>query len=138
MAKKAKKHYDHAGAPTKYKSEYATDEFLAKYIIHCRAKGELVSLCGFACYVKVCEDTLQEWRKVHKEFSVPLNKLKQLSKQMLINKGLKGTYNSTIAKLVLSSNHGMVERKESILGGKDGKPILIKIVNFEDIDNDTE
>ncbi len=98
------------GRPTKYKDEYATEEFLVRFKQWCKDNGTLISLCGLACYCEVCEDTIQEWQKVHSEFSVSLEKIKQLSKQMLINKGLDSTYNSTIAKLVLSSNHGMAEK----------------------------
>jgi hypothetical protein len=32
-----------------------------------------------------------------------------IEKHTLINKGLRGLYNSTIAKLILSSNHGLRE-----------------------------
>ena len=99
--------------PTKYKAEYATDEYLDKYVIACQVKEKLVSLCGFSVYIGICEDTLQEWRKVHAEFSVSLSRLKQMSKEMLCNRGIDSTYNRTIAKLILSSNHGMAERTET-------------------------
>lgn len=104
-----------AGQPTKYKPEYSTDKFVAKYVRYATTKRELVSLCGFAVYIGVCEDTLQEWRKVHKEFSVPLAKIKQISKQALLNKGLQGKYSPNMAKFVLSANHGMAEKTE--IGG---------------------
>ena len=109
MAKKTK---NKGGRPTKYKPEYATDEFIAEFVEHCKKEKLLISLCGFAVYIGVCEETLQEWRESKFGFSVPLSKIKQLSKQMLINKGLAGGYNSTITKLMLSSNHGMVEKTE--------------------------
>jgi hypothetical protein len=52
-----------------------------------------------------------EWRRVHPQFSVPLERIKTLSKQSLINNGLIGGHNANMAKFVLSSNHGMVERQ---------------------------
>ena len=106
-----------AGRPTKYKAEYSTDEFLDGYIASCLPENKLVSLSGYSVYIGVCEDTLQEWRKVHPSFAVTLSVLKQLSKEMLINKGLNSTYNSTIAKLMLSSNHGMTEKLDTKLSG---------------------
>ena len=114
MAKKktAKKN----GRPSKYKPEYATDEFIALFIEHCKDKEELVSHCGLAVYLNVCEDTIYEWKKVHKEFSVSLKKIKQISKNMLINNGLSGKYNSKICGLILSANHGVIERKEQVVG----------------------
>ncbi len=45
--------------------------------------------------------------------------------QRLIDMGLSGVYNSTIAKLILSSNHGMRERLDKT---SDDKPIN----NFND------
>ena len=100
------------GQPTKYKPEYATDEFLDKYVQHCKDNEELVSLCGLSVYLKVCEDTIQNWRKSHPEFFVPLRRIMQISKQMLINKGLVGDYNSVMAKMMLSANHGMHETQK--------------------------
>lgn len=99
--------------PTKYKVEYSTDEFVDVFVKQCVRKEMLASLCSYAVYLSVCEDTLQEWKKVHSEFSVSLSRLKQISKNMLINRGLNSTYNSTIAKLILSSNHGMAEKTET-------------------------
>ena len=117
------------GRPTKYKPEYATDGYIDKYISHCEENNELVSLCGFACYIGVCEDTIQEWRKVHHKFSEPLSYLKQMSKQMLLNKGLLGEYNPTIAKLGLMANHGMKERLDQTSGDE----IIKSEVLFKDV-----
>lgn len=100
------------GRPTKYSEEYATQEFIDKYIKFRKDSNLLVSLCGLAVYLNVCEDTLQEWKHVHPTFSVALGIIKQNSKDMLVSKGLDSTYNSTIAKLVLSANHGLSEKIE--------------------------
>ena len=108
MAEQSEKH-SHAGQPTKYKVEYATEEFLEQYIKHCEAKKELISLCGLACYIKVTEQSFDNWVKAHPKFFATLARIKQLSKQSLTNKGLVGDYNSTMAKMMLSVNHGMHE-----------------------------
>ena len=109
---KVKKHP--GGRPTKYKTEYANEEFISKYIKFRKDSNLLVSLCGLAVYLNVCEETLQEWKRVHPEFSVSLGIVKQESKDMLMNKGLDSSYNSTITKLILSSNHGMAEKSEHL------------------------
>ena len=109
----------HAGGrPTDYNSEYATDKFIDKFVRHCKYAKELVSLCGLAVYIGVCEDTIQEWRKAHPEFSVPLAKIKQISKQMLINKGLQSKYSPNMSKFCLSSNHGMSDKHDVNLSGE--------------------
>ena len=117
------------GRPTKYRAEYATNDYLDGYIAACEIAKKLISLCGFSCYIGVCEDTLQEWRKVHPGFSVLLAKLKQMSKDMLLNKGLDNTYNSTIAKLILSSNHGMAEKSETVHGITEKTATLMGLID---------
>jgi len=57
--------------------------------------------------------TLYEWRDKHKDFSHSLEKIVTEQHKRLLDKGLSGEYNSTIAKLILSSNHGMSEKSES-------------------------
>ena len=106
------------GQPTKYRAEYCTDEFINKYVRHCKKSKELVSLCGLACYIDVSEDTLQEWKKVHPAFSVSTEKVMRISKQMLMNKGLNSTYSSVMARFCLSANHGMAERSDVTSGGE--------------------
>ena len=100
------------GRPTKYLTKYATLAFVDEYIKHCEEKEEFISICGLACYMNVCEDTLQEWKKVKAGFSVTCTRVKQLSKQMLLNQGLTGDYNSKVTILCLSANHGMAVKKE--------------------------
>jgi len=75
-----------------------------------RLKVKLPTIVGFAIYLNVSEKSLYNWADVHSEFRVALDKIKNEQKQRLINSGLAGIYNSTIAKLILSSNHGMKER----------------------------
>ena len=120
-----------AGRKTKYKTEYNTKEYLQGYFDQCEEKKEIVSLCGLAVYIGVCEDTLQEWKNVHPQFSVSLKNIKQRSKNMLVNGGLNSTYNSTIAKLILSANHGMKE-KTDITTNDDSITIAIP-TKFKDI-----
>ena len=118
MSKKAKKKTAKKnGRPTKYKPEFCN---LTKYLAHCKAKGDLPSKCGYAVYLGVAEQTVENWGGKNKEFLGSLGILLTLSKQTLINKGLKGKYNSTIAKLILSSDHGMKERTDRT---SDDKPI---------------
>ena len=88
-------------------------------------KVKLPTIVGFAIYLGVSEKTLYNWANANSEFKAALSKIKNEQKQRLINSGLSGTYNSTIAKLILSSNHGMKERVDNTT---DDKPIN----NFND------
>jgi hypothetical protein len=119
------------GRPTLYKEEYITkvDEYLElhqdeqvqvvkqsseKYEMYDnKLKVKLPTIEGFARFIGVNKTTLYEWESSYPEFSNALEKIRQEQQQRLINNGLSGEYNSTIAKLILSSNHGMREKSET-------------------------
>lgn len=100
------------GRPTKYKEEYCSREYIQGYIDECTEEEKLVSLCGYSCYIGTCEKIMYDWANKHDAFRKSLDIIKQKSKEMLVNKGLNNDYNSTIAKLMLSHNHGMKERTD--------------------------
>lgn len=82
---------------------------------------KLPTLDGFSLMLGINDDTLVEWRKQHKEFSAAVERISQFQKERLINKGLSGDYNPSIAKLILSANHGMAEKTQQDIttGGKE-------------------
>jgi len=91
-------------------------------LVEHKAKVNIPSVQGLAAFLKVSGDTLYEWavnddgvltEKERIEFSDTLEELKNIQGNRLISKGLSGDYNPTIAKLLLSSNHGMAEKTES-------------------------
>ena len=102
----------HAGRPSGYKPDYATQDYIQGYIDECEDNEKLVSLCGYAVYIGTCEKVMYDWANKDALFRKSLDIIKQKSKEMLINKGLGNKYNSTIAKLCLSANHGMKERSD--------------------------
>ena len=55
---------------------------------------------------------MYEWAKLNPKFKVVLERLNDRQAEQLINNGLAGTYNSTIAKMLLSAKHGIHERTE--------------------------
>lgn len=131
-----------AGRPIEYKEEYVekVDEYLESckdtYTTFLKTDGassqsyerikkvKLPSKEGFAIFLNIAKSTLYEWADTYPEFSYALDKILVEQKHRLINDGLSGEYNSTIAKLILSSNHGMVERKDTTTNGND------LVVNF--------
>lgn len=107
------------GRPTKYRAEFI--DFAQQYLICCkdvyvenRLEVQLPTIEGFASFIGVSRDTLYEWAKKHAGFSDTLESIKQLQHQRLVNSGLSGAYNSTIAKLMLCFNHGYSEKKEPL------------------------
>lgn len=128
------------GRPTKYLEEYnnKVDEYLElhqdKELERVGLKSEkgyekidyvlrvnLPTIEGFARFIGVNKTTLYEWDKKYPDFSNSLDKIRIEQQTRLINEGLAGNYNPTIAKLILSSNHGMREKTEQDIttGGKE-------------------
>ena len=118
------------GRPTKYLKEYVATAYA--YLDVCqddvvqvlesvnpktgreryttKFKVNLPTIEGFARYLGVNTTTLYEWAKTREQFSNALRDIKTEQATRLQNMGLSGDYNSTIAKLILSSNHGMSEK----------------------------
>lgn len=90
----------------------ATDK-QGKDIYTSKIKVNLPTVEGFAAFIGVNKTTLYEWEKIHPEFSNALESIRTEQHARLIDNGLSGDYNPTIAKLILSSNHGMAEKSET-------------------------
>lgn len=89
-----------------------------------KLRVKLPTIEGFAKFIDVNKSSLYEWEKQFPDFSDALEKIRIEQQERLINMGLSGQYNSTIAKLILSSNHGMREKTETdVTTG--GQPIPI-------------
>lgn len=87
-------------------------------------KVDLPSIEGLAFYLKVHKDTLYDWEKKDEEFSDLMNDLRAKQAKTLINKGLSGDYNPTIAKVLLTK-HGYREGIDNTTNDKDiPAPIL--------------
>ena len=107
-----------AGRPSKYEDKTPEEwvSLVDKYIKSCVDEDKKVNLPtvqGLAYELGLHKDTINEWCKEHKEFSVAITKIKNKQCKELVNKGLEGSYNPTIAKLLLSANHGMAERTDN-------------------------
>ena len=60
------------------------------------------------------------------EFLCALEWIKREQKKRLLNSGLSGAYNSTIARLVLSTNHGFHEKSENKMEATVKMPSITK------------
>jgi len=92
-----------------------------------KLKVKLPTIEGFAMFIGVNKTSLYEWEKKHYKFSNALDKIRTEQLQRLINMGLSGDYNSTIAKLMLSSNHNMREKSDLT---SDDKPIADSLIGI--------
>jgi len=123
------------GRPTKYTTDedmiFKIDEYLKTCIDEYnsetkRLKVKLPMLEDFALFIGITDVTLVEWRKEHQKFSSAVRKIEIEQKKRLINSGLSEDYNSTIAKLNLSANHGMREGQDITTNNKDIQSVNIK------------
>lgn len=125
-----------AGRPKEFKEEYIAK--VDEYLEQCedtedefhRTRGEksdsydriikakLPTIEGFARFIDVSIASIYNWRDEFPEFLEALEKIMVEQRERLINKGVSGEYNSTIAKLILSANHGMRDSTDVTTGGK--------------------
>lgn len=93
--------------------------------------AKLPSIEGLALHLSVHRDTLYSWESqanwdqpesLFCQFSDILAQVRNQQAVRLIDGGLTGKYNSTIAKLLLSSKHDYVEKSDLTSGGKSITP----------------
>lgn len=126
------------GRPTKYSEEILikVQEYLDTCVdleedgeMHIKRKVNIPTLEGLAVYLKINKDTIQEWRKEHEEFSVLIADLLNIQASRLVNNGLSGTYNPTIAKVLLTK-HGYREGIDATTNDRDIN-VVIDIKSLE-------
>lgn len=113
------------GRPTKYKPEII--EEMNKYLAEAIPQNmKIPTVEGIALKLGINKDTLYDWAKKHKEFSVALEELKMRQKEALTEIGIFGgkEINAAIVALLLKVNHDMVEVNRTELTGKDGEKLI--------------
>lgn len=129
-----------AGRPVEYNAEFV--ENAKKYIASCKDKDRkngkptvnIPTKGGLAVHLGVARETLYDWAGKYPEFSDVMEDLSAEQEKRLINNGLSGTYNPTIAKVLLTK-HGYREGQE--LTGKDGEKLDLGVVVLPKRDEST-
>lgn len=125
-----------AGAPTKYDPNFI--DTVDIYLQSCgREQTKLPTREGFARYINVHRDSLQEWCKSHKDFNQAMHKIEDEQKIQLIDDGMYGgkEVNAAMAIFLLKANHSMVETSRLEHTGKDGDAMKTQVEIIEDKNN---
>lgn len=98
---------------------------------------EVPSIAGLACYLAVARSSIYKWAGEDKSeggFSDIVEGILSLQENKLLNGGLRGEYNPTIAKLLLAK-HGYADKAEVDNKSSDGsmtpQPTTIQLVPVE-------
>lgn len=113
--------------PVEYSQEYVENS--KNYLESCidrpadrdsdiKASVKIPTIEGLAVYLGINKDTVYDWEKKYDEFSVVISRLRGEQADRLINNGLSGSYNSTIAKVLLTK-HGYREGIDQTTNDKD-------------------
>ena len=123
-----------AGRPSEYNYE-ELKPLIEEYFVECvdvqedkehgiAKKVNLPSIEGLCLKLHISKDTLYRWEKEYVEFSYYIDTLRQKQANCLLNNGLSGNYNPTIAKVILTK-HGYREGQDITTNDKDiPQPIL--------------
>lgn len=99
------------GRPVEYTEDIPDKVF--EYIAECEKEEVPPTKAGFGCYINVVKSTLQRWEKRYPQLKAALEKLSYYQENDVLKYSLKGEYNSTIAKLILTNNHGYSDKVQT-------------------------
>lgn len=90
-----------------HKTRWDKSDSYERYI-----KAKLPTIEWYALFVKRNKTTIYKWKQEQSLFSNALEKINAEQRERLLNNGLDWTYNTNIAKMLLSANHWLHEKSE--------------------------
>ena len=94
-----------------------------------RDRGDAVPTgVGAAIYAGVTRAMLLRYAKTRPALRYTLDSILDLQRHELIRKGLLGEYNSNIVKLMLSHNHGFIEKREKTIKKRSKITVVRRVV----------
>ena len=123
------------GAPTKYTQDLQdqADEYIFKYT----EVGDVIpSRVGLCCYLGVSKRVSYEWETLYPDFLHTLENIEAMQERTAVNRGLDGTFNAAITKLILH-NHGYSDKAalDHTTNGKDLTPTFAGMYGKPDPDS---
>lgn len=125
------------GRPPEYDFE-KLHTLIEEYLLECqdieedkengiKQKVNIPSIEGLALKLDINKTTIYEWEKINKDFSNDIDKVRAEQAKRLLNKGLSGDYNPTIAKVLLTK-HGYREGIDQTSNDKDVSSIVVEVI----------
>lgn len=97
------------GRPTKYKPEYCNQ--IIEFVKQAKTDSPKF-LTRFADSINVCTDTLNEWTKRHKDFSVAYRRALTYHADFVAEQALVGNYNAAFAIFYMKNCAGWTDKQE--------------------------
>ncbi len=116
-----------AAPPTKYTPSRIKK--IDKYLKTWQDNGDVIpTVEGLSTFIDISRETIYTWakQKDKKKVSDTLEQIRKQQKQILLNSGLKGEFNSNITKLILHQ-HGLSDKVDTTVSGDEANPVKIKI-----------
>lgn len=119
------------GRPTKWSEELEAKAL--EYVKNWQNTGKDVvpSIVGLCSYINVAKSTIYKWADENKgNFSDIVSQINESQEQFLVGGGLKGDYNASIAKLMLTKHgyHDKVDNNNTSSDGSMTPPSVIELV----------
>lgn len=117
MSRSSTRRKSNAGRPTKYNAELQAkaDQYLREWHKH----DVIPTRVGLCCFIGICKQTSFDYETQHPEFSDTVRAIEDMQERVAVNRGLDGTFNSAITKVVLA-NHGYSDRVQQDNVSSDG------------------
>lgn len=111
------------GRPTKYAGQESINQVIDYMETYGNRAEAIPTIAGLSLFIGVGKDTLYQWERAHEEFKFAMDFLRAKQESVLLANGLRGDFNSTIAKLILTK-HGYSDKQE--ISGPEGSPVKVE------------
>lgn len=95
----------------KFKKPRNLKKAIESYLDYCIEKDSIPTIQGFAVHAKTHSDIISRYYNEYPEYRPVINNFKEVCKEALIQKGLTGKVNTSMAMFLLRANYGFIEKQ---------------------------
>lgn len=111
------------GRPTIYRKQCL--KIAKNYLLECFTGHKIPFIQELSMRLEINDDTLNEWCKVNEDFSATIKRVKDYQKMRLMDDGLSGKVNTSMAIFLLKANHKLIETQRIQNTGDEEEPMTI-------------